>query len=200
MLRFGRQCLFRRGFLPYSLILEPARGLKKWAHDPVLHTVMIESILRDAARLSDDALDSRLKVLALGERESTVEVVAHLSELDGRRSYLGEGPGSVCTYCREVLGYSEDAAWNRAASANVGRRFPVVLGWLADGTLNITTVRMLRPVLTAENHLEVLSEARGRSIRTVVMFSVPSANHPRTTGNRRTTFAVAARFHAASSE
>jgi hypothetical protein len=124
---------------------------------------MNKNILADAARLSDDGLDSRLKVLALGERESTVEVVAHLSELDARRSYLGEGPGSVCTYCREVLGYSEDAAWNRAASANVVRRFPVTLDWLADGTLNITTVRMLRPVLTADNHLAVLTEARGRS-------------------------------------
>jgi hypothetical protein len=124
---------------------------------------MNKNFLADAARLSDDGLDSRLKVLALGERESTVEVVAHLSELDARRSYLGEGPGSVCTYCREVLGYSEDAAWNRAASANVVRRFPVALDWLADGTLNITTVRMLRPVLTAENHRAVLTEARGRS-------------------------------------
>jgi hypothetical protein len=90
-----------------------------------------------------------------------------IAELDGRRSYLGEGPGSVCTYCREVLGYSEDAAWNRAASANVVRRFPVVLGWLADGTLNVTTVRMLRPVLTTENHLAVLKEARRRSKREV---------------------------------
>ena len=69
----------------------------------------------------------------------------------------------MCTYCRDVLGYSEDAAWNRAASANVVRRFPIVLGWLADGTLNITTVRMLRPVLTAENPLAVLAEARRRS-------------------------------------
>src|SRR6187397_2772202 len=124
---------------------------------------MNEDILADAARLSDDALDSRLKSLSLGEREKTVELVAHLAELDARRSYLGQGPGSVCTYCRDVLGYSEDAAWNRAATANVVRRFPVVLGWLADGTLNITTVRMLRPVLNADNHLAVLSEARRRS-------------------------------------
>src|SRR6476469_8045059 len=124
---------------------------------------MHENILADAHRLSDDALDARLKVLALGERDSTVEVVGHLAELDARRAFLGEGPGSVCAYCRDVLGYSEDAAWNRAASANVVRRFPIVLGWLADGTLNITTVRMLRPVLTVDNPLAVLEEARRRS-------------------------------------
>ena len=43
----------------------------------------------------------------------------------------------------------------------------MVLGWLADGFLNVTTVRMLRPVLTAENHLAVLTEARRRSKREV---------------------------------
>src|SRR5215204_6375838 len=108
---------------------------------------MNENIFADAAQLSDETLHSRLKASALGEREATVEVVAYLAELDRRRSHLGEGPGSVCGYCRDVLGYSEDAAWSRAATANVVRRFPVVLGWLADGTLSITIVRMLRPVL-----------------------------------------------------
>ena len=84
------------------MILRPAGGLEKWVQDRVLHTVMHEHILADAARLSDEALDSRLKTLARGERDATVEVVGHLAELDGRRSFLGEGPGSVCTYCREV--------------------------------------------------------------------------------------------------
>jgi hypothetical protein len=153
------------------LILMPARALEKCVQAAVLHTDMNENILADAARLSDEALHSKLKLLAFGEREATVEVVGHLAELDSRRSHLGEGPGSVCSYCRDVLGYSEDAAWNRAATANVVRRFPLVLGWLADGTLNVTTVRMLRPVLTTENHLAVLTEARRRS-KTEVELSV----------------------------
>ncbi len=144
---------------------------------------MNENILADAARLSDEALHSKLKLLAVGEREATVEVVGHLAELDARRSHLGEGPGSVCSYCRDVLGYSEDAAWNRAASANVMRRFPMVLGWLADGTLNVTTVRMLRPVLTTENHQAVLTEARRRSkteVELIVRRLAPKPDVPST--------------------
>lgn len=133
----------------------------------VLHTVMHENILATAARLSDDALVARLKVLAIRERDATVELVAHLAELGGRRTHLGQGPGSLYTYCRDGLGYSEDAAWNRAATAGAVRLYPVVLDWLADGSLNVTTVRMLRPVLTAENHLSVLTEARRRSKREV---------------------------------
>jgi hypothetical protein len=128
---------------------------------------MNENILATAARLSDDALLARIKVLAIRERDETVELVAHLAELDGRRAHLGEGSGSLYKYCRDVLGYSEDAAWNRAATAGAVRRYPVILGWLADGTLNVTTVRILRPVLTQDNHLAVLAEARRRSKREV---------------------------------
>ena len=59
------------------------------------------------------------------------------------------------------------AAWNRAATASAVRRYPVILDSLADGSLNVTTVRVLRPVLTAENHLAVLTEAQHRSRREV---------------------------------
>jgi hypothetical protein len=128
---------------------------------------MHENLLATVARLSDDALLARLKVLANRERDATVELVAHLAELDGRRTHLGEGPGSLYLYCRDVLGYSEDAAWNRAATASIVRRYPVALGWLADGSLNVTTVRMLRPVVTPVNHVAVLTEARHRSKREV---------------------------------
>jgi hypothetical protein len=150
-----------------SLVLRPARGVEKCVHDRVLHTVMHENILTTAAWLSDDALLARIKVLTVRERDATVELVAHLAELDGRRTHLGEGPGSLYKYCRDVLGYSEDAAWNRAATAGAVRLYPVILGWLADGSLNVTTVRILRPVLTRENHLAVLTEARRRSKREV---------------------------------
>jgi hypothetical protein len=128
---------------------------------------MHENILATAARLSDDALLARLKLLANRDRDTTVELVVHLAELEGRKTHLGEGPGSLYTYCRDVLGYSEDAAWNRAATASAVRRYPVILGWLADGSLNVTTVRILRPVLTPENHLAVLTEARRRSKKEV---------------------------------
>jgi hypothetical protein len=132
---------------------------------------MHEHILAAAARLSDEALLARLKSLAVRERVATVELVGHLAELDGRRAHLGEGPGSLYAYCRDVLGSSEDAAWNRAATAGAVRRYPVILGWLADGSPNVTTVRMLRPVLTPENHLAVLQEARRRSKKEVELIA-----------------------------
>jgi len=128
---------------------------------------MHENILATAARLSDEALLTRIKALAVRERDATVELVAHLAELDGRKTHLGEGSGSLYMYCRKELGLSEDAAWNRAATAAAVRRYPVILGWLADGSLNVTTVRILRTVLTPENHLAVLTEAKHRSKKEV---------------------------------
>src|SRR5687768_17922863 len=117
----------------------------------MLHTDMHETMLANAARLSDEALVTRLKSLSVRERDATVELVAHLAELDRRRVHIAQGPGSVYGYCRDVLGHSEDAAWNRAAAAGVVRLYPIVLDWLADGSLNVTTVRILRRVLTTEN-------------------------------------------------
>ena len=132
---------------------------------------MNESILAAAARLSDDALLRRLKSLAVLERDATVELVAHLAELHGRRGHLGEGPGSLYHYCRSELGLSEDAAYNRDAAARAVRRFPVILDRLADGSINLTTVRVLRSVLTEENHLALLAEAKHRSKPEVEMIA-----------------------------
>jgi len=136
-------------------------------HFHVLKTRMNENILAAAARLSDDALLDRLKVLAVRERDATVELVAHLAELHGRRTHLGEGPGSLYEYCRRELGLSEDAAYNRDAAARAVRRYPVILDRLANGSITLTTVRLLGPVLTPENHLALLAEAKHRSRREV---------------------------------
>ena len=130
LLQFGRHCE-RKG--SRSRVLEPARAIEKTAQDPVLHTVMHENILAAAARLSDDDLYVRLKRLAGRERDATVELVAHLAELDARKTHVGDGSGSLYVYCRDELHLSEDAAWNRAATASAVRRYPFILDWLADG-------------------------------------------------------------------
>jgi hypothetical protein len=143
--------------------LAAARGLEKWLQTRVLHKLMHEQLLAAAHRLSDDALIARLKTLVAKEREATIDLVAHLAELCSRRLDLGEGQGDLYLYCREVLGISEDAAYNRACAARAVGRFPVILGMLADGSLTLTAVRLLRPLLTTQNHREVLAEARHRS-------------------------------------
>jgi len=126
---------------------------------------MHENILAEASRLSDDALDAKLKRAADREHDGTVELVACLAILLTRKKHLGQGWGNVYTYCCDVLRLSHDAAYNRVAAARAVRRFPIVLEHLAAGFLNVTTIKVLRPVLTAKNHLDVLAEAKHRSRR-----------------------------------
>jgi hypothetical protein len=119
------------------------------------------------SQLSDDELVAQVESLAARARETTAELVAHLAELDQRRLHLRAGFSSLFMYCREVLRLSEGEAYNRIEVARTASRFPVILTMLVEGTLNLTTVRLLAPHLTEGNHHELLASAAGRSKREV---------------------------------
>ena len=104
------------------------------------------------ATMSDrDLLDATARVVR-DERRSTADLLALLGELDSRRLYLGEGCSSLFTYCTQVLHLSEHAAYHRIEAARAARQFPIIVGLVADGSVTLTTVALLRPHLTAENH------------------------------------------------
>ena len=123
---------------------------------------MQNDILVSLSRLSDADLVTRVKSLVAREREASAQLVAHLAELDTRDVHLREGYSSLYVYCRDALGLSEWEAYNRIEVARAARRFPVILDMLADGSVNLTAVRLLAPHLTPGNHLEVLESARGK--------------------------------------
>ncbi|HEU0108674.1 MAG TPA: HNH endonuclease, partial [Vicinamibacteria bacterium] len=107
--------------------------------------------------LADDALAAELGHLAGREREATAAFVVYLAEFDARRLYEGAGYRSMFSYCRAVLRLSEDAAYNRIKAARAARLFPAIVPMLIDGQLSPTTVRLLAPHLTAENHEPLLA-------------------------------------------
>jgi len=119
------------------------------------------------SHLSDGDLVAEIERLAAFERDATARLVAHLAELDARRLYLGAGYPSLFAYCTERLRISEYGAYNRMEAARAARRFPVILGMLSDGSMTLTTVRILAPHLTDENHCELLESACRRSKREV---------------------------------
>jgi hypothetical protein len=80
-------------------------------------------------------------------------------------------------YCREVLRLSEGEAYNRIEAARAARRFPVIVDLLVEGTLNLTTVRLLAPHLTDVSHQELLRSAAGKSRREVE--ELLARRHPR---------------------
>ena len=119
------------------------------------------------SQLSNEELLAEIKSLAARERHATAALVASLAELDERRLYLGEGYSSLFTYCTQALHLSEHAAYGRIEAARTVRRFPLLLELLADGAVTLTTICLLAPHLTAENHIEVLESARRKSKRDV---------------------------------
>ena len=119
------------------------------------------------SRLSDDELLAVVAQLVRCEREATVRLIAHLAELDARRLYLGAGFSSLFTYCTGELRLAEHAAYNRIEAARAARKFPVVLEMLGEGSLNLTTARLLAPHLTGDNSRELLAAAARKSRREV---------------------------------
>src|SRR5207249_9647808 len=90
------------------------------------------------------------------------EIIAHLAEIEARDVYARAGYKSLFEFCRKTFRLSEQETYNRIAAARAARRFPVTLELLADGSINLTTVRLLAPHLTTENHKTVLEAARGK--------------------------------------
>jgi len=140
---------------------------------------MTTNILATAAALSDRDLLARLDTLAGRERETTVEIVAHLAALEMRPSaYAARGYGSLFTYCTQALRLSEDAAYNRTVAARACRRFPVILDLLASGAMSLTSVRLLEPHLTTDNSEAVLAKAANRTRREVERLVAELAPRP----------------------
>jgi hypothetical protein len=118
-------------------------------------------------QLSDAELVSAMTSFAGRERQATTQLIAHLAEFDRRRLYLAAGLSSLFMYFVRVLQLSEPEAYNRIEAARVARRFPVILDKLAEGSLSMTTVRLLASHLTVGNHEELLAAASGKSKREV---------------------------------
>jgi len=128
----------------------------------VIQLLMMMHLIVELKCLTDAELLDKVKSLAGRERSATALLVAHLAELDTRDALLREGYASLFAYCREALGLSEHGALNRIEVARAARRFPAILDLLADGRVNLTTLRLLAPHLTAANFERVLAEARGK--------------------------------------
>jgi 5-methylcytosine-specific restriction endonuclease McrA len=122
-------------------------------------------VTMNLSRLSDADLISTTKRAAADERRATVQLVALLAELDARRLYLGEGCSSLFSYCTSVLHLSEHAAYHRIEAARTARRFPAVLDRLAEGSVTLTAIGLLRRHLTPENHGALLGAARHQTKR-----------------------------------
>lgn len=118
-------------------------------------------------RLSDDDLVARVKQIATKEREATAELIRSLIEVEARRLHLRQGCPSLYVWCTEVIGLGEGAAYHRIEVARAGRRVPQLVDALKEGSLTLSSARVLAPHVTPENWSEVIGQARHKSKRDV---------------------------------
>ena len=117
--------------------------------------------------MEDRALLDAAKRLVIEEHLATAVLLRALMEIDTRRLYLGEGCPSMFSYCTQVLHLAEGAAYNRIEAARAARSYPLILDLFERGAITLTTVRLLSPHLTAENHVAVLGSATHKSKREI---------------------------------
>ena len=94
----------------------------------------------------------------LGGRHRTVtaHLVAHLAEIYARKLHVVEGFSYLGDYCVGALGMSEDEGHRRAHAAVLAQKYPVILDMLFEGSIHLTTLRIVGKCLTPKNHRQVL--------------------------------------------
>src|SRR5262245_37972216 len=117
--------------------------------------------------LNDDQLLTELKNLFKREKHTSAELISTWLAVDARRLFLREWCSSLFTYCTQVLHLDEGAAYNRIEIARAARRVPALLEAIGDGSLTLSSARLLAPHLTLANYGELLDAARRRSKREV---------------------------------
>jgi len=130
------------------------------------------------AALSNHELLAQTARLVSAERHAAVELIALLAEVDSRELYLGEGFPSLFAYCTQALHLSESAAYDRITAARASREFPIVLERLVSGAITLTTVRLLKPHLTAGNCERCLDAASHKTKREVELLVATLAPQP----------------------
>jgi hypothetical protein len=113
--------------------------------------------------LPDAELLHRTRLCLQRSRALEAELLLLLGEIHARQLYLERGFPSMFAFCTTELGLSEDVAYHRIVVARLARRFPRVLDFVREGRVHLTGLRLLEPVLTAENLEEVLAAATGKS-------------------------------------
>jgi hypothetical protein len=126
-----------------------------------------DELLHEAKQLRDEELLAHLQRLLRDDRALTAQLIVHIGEVDARGLYREHAYASMFEYAFKALHMSESEAYTRIRAARLSREFPVVLGMLAKGELHLSAVKLLAPVLSAENCEELVRAARFTSKRQV---------------------------------
>jgi hypothetical protein len=129
--------------------------------------------------MADEALLSTARGVVATTRDAEADLLLLLAEIDARKLYLRcSAYPSMFAFCRGDLGFSEDVAFSRIRVARMSRKIPAVIHALRCGRVHLAGLRLLKPVLTRDNHVAVLEEASGKSKRDIEVLVARLAPKP----------------------
>jgi 5-methylcytosine-specific restriction endonuclease McrA len=127
-------------------------------------------------RISDRRLVARLESLVARERDTTLNILRHLNEVERRGVHLSMGYASMFDFAKRRLGYSESAAGRHLQVARCIRKHPEIVALLRRNEVNLSSIGVISRVITAENSAALLDAIRKKSCREVE--AVAAAYHP----------------------
>lgn len=133
--------------------------------------------------LTDRQVTTTFSTIAMFQHASAARLVAIMAEFDERQLFRPLGFTSLFAFCTNRMGFSQDETFNRIKAARSVRRFPIILDYLEKGALNLTSLRLLIPHLTDENHaglLETASRLRLPDVEVLIARLKPRPDVPST--------------------
>src|SRR6187455_1835992 len=137
----------------------------------------------DLEALNDHALLSQFGDLLRQDREGNANLLRHIDAIDRRQLWAQSGYPSLFAFLVTRYHMSESTAGKRIGAARTARRFPILFAMVARGEIHLSGIHRLKTHLTAENHEQVLAEAKHKTIRQIeqlVARLAPQADVPST--------------------
>ena len=105
----------------------------------------------------------QLQDLHRRERECTVSIVEALLECDRTKAHIDLGYANLWTFLVDHLAYSKAAASRRLRAVRCAQRFPVVLTFLREGRVALSTLSKIAGVLDEVVDIDaLLAQVEGR--------------------------------------
>ena len=98
----------------------------------------------EVKKLNHQQLLSQTKLLVQKERNTHIQILHHLGEIDSRKLYLELGFSSLFDYAVKELGYSEGAAYRRIKAMKLCRDLPDIENRLQSGKLSLSSASQLQ--------------------------------------------------------
>src|ERR1700741_3334059 len=171
-----------RAFETSMSIIAPLAGSCELENQRVIYVIQMQEgdsmlELERVQQLDDSMLIERLTSSAKADRQLTVRLLAEMGEVQARGLFRDLGFSTMFDYATRKLGMSEAEAALRIRAAKLVRAVPVALEMLGRSEVNLTTLSLLAPVLTADT-LELLYEARFKTKQQVLELLVRHTPKP----------------------